>query len=202
MITEFLLKKKLEEQLSHVKEENTIYVTDLVKCPRKVKYESEYKELAISQVYAPSAILGDILHLGLENLLKENFTAEAEVETQREIQVEGRVYKIKGKADAIIKNSSGESIIIEIKTSRSDKGLPLIHHKMQLQIYLWLFNTKKGILIYITPDRIAEYEINEPLDEATIVRLAEDTITLRNSPRFNWECKYCIFSVICPAKLT
>ncbi|ACP38853.1 CRISPR-associated protein Cas4 [Saccharolobus islandicus] len=202
MITEFLLKKKLEEQLSHVKEENTIYVTDLVKCPRKVKYESEYKELAISQVYAPSAILGDILHLGLENLLKENFTAEAEVETQREIQVEGRVYKIKGKADAIIKNSSGESIIIEIKTSRSDKGLPLIHHRMQLQIYLWLFNTKKGILIYITPDRIAEYEINEPLDEATIVRLAEDTITLRNSPRFNWECKYCIFSVICPAKLT
>jgi len=202
MITEFLLKKKLEEQLSHVKEENTIYVTDLVKCPRKVKYESEYKELAISQVYAPSAILGDILHLGLENLLKENFTAEAEVETQREIQVEGRVYKIKGKADAIIKNSSDESIIIEIKTSRSDKGLPLIHHKMQLQIYLWLFNTKKGILIYITPDRIAEYEINEPLDEATIVRLAEDTITLRNSPRFNWECKYCIFSVICPAKLT
>jgi CRISPR-associated exonuclease Cas4 len=202
MITEFLLKKKLEEQLSHVKEENTVYVTDLVKCPRKVKYESEYKELAISQVYAPSAILGDILHLGLENLLKENFTAEAEVETQREIQVEGRVYKIKGKADAIIKNSSDESIIIEIKTSRSDKGLPLIHHKMQLQIYLWLFNTKKGILIYITPDRIAEYEINEPLDEATIVRLAEDTITLRNSPRFNWECKYCIFSVICPAKLT
>lgn len=183
MITEFLLKKKLEEQLSHVKEENTIYVTDLVKCPRKVKYESEYKELAISQVYAPSAILGDILHLGLENLLKKNFTAEAEVETQREIQVEGRVYKIKGKADAIIKNSSGESIIIEIKTSRSDKGLPLIHHKMQLQIYLWLFNTKKGILIYITPDRIAEYEINEPLDEATIVRLAEDTVTLRNSPR-------------------
>ncbi|QXJ30687.1 CRISPR-associated protein Cas4 [Saccharolobus shibatae] len=202
MITEFLLKKKLEEQLSHVKEENTIYVTDLVKCPRKVKYESEYKELAISQVYTPSAILGDILHLGLENLLKENFSAEAEVETQREIQVEGRVYKIKGKADAIIKNNSGESIIIEIKTSRSDKGLPLIHHRMQLQIYLWLFNTKKGILIYITPDRIAEYEINEPLDEATIVRLAEDTITLRNSPRFNWECKYCIFSVVCPAKLT
>ncbi|MCH4814215.1 MAG: CRISPR-associated protein Cas4 [Saccharolobus sp.] len=202
MITEFLLKKKLEEQLSHVKEENTIYVTDLVKCPRKVKYESEYKELAISQVYTPSAILGDILHLGLENLLKENFSAEAEVETQREIQVEGRVYKIKGKADAIIKNNSGEIIIIEIKTSRSDKGLPLIHHRMQLQIYLWLFNTKKGILIYITPDRIAEYEINEPLDEATIVRLAEDTITLRNSPRFNWECKYCIFSVICPAKLT
>ncbi|QGA55159.1 CRISPR-associated protein Cas4 [Sulfolobus sp. E5-1-F] len=202
MITEFLLKKKLEEQLGHIKEENAIYVTDLVKCPRKVKYESEYKELAISQVYTPSAILGDILHLGLENLLKENFTAETEVETQREIQVQGKVYKIKGKADAIIKNDNGESIIIEIKTSRSDKGLPLIHHKMQLQIYLWLFSAKKGILIYITPDRIAEYEINEPLDEATIIRLTEDTITLRNSPRFNWECKYCIFSVICPAKLT
>ncbi|AAK43340.1 CRISPR-associated protein Cas4 [Saccharolobus solfataricus] len=202
MITEFLLKKKLEEHLSHVKEENTIYVTDLVRCPRRVRYESEYKELAISQVYAPSAILGDILHLGLESVLKGNFNAETEVETLREINVGGKVYKIKGRADAIIRNDNGKSIVIEIKTSRSDKGLPLIHHKMQLQIYLWLFSAEKGILVYITPDRIAEYEINEPLDEATIVRLAEDTIMLQNSPRFNWECKYCIFSVICPAKLT
>ncbi|WP_338599380.1 CRISPR-associated protein Cas4 [Sulfolobus tengchongensis] len=202
MITEFILKRKLEDYLSHVRDENTIYVTDLVRCPRKIKYENQYKELSITQVYEPSAILGDLLHIGLETLLKNNFNADAEVEAERNIQVLGKTYKIKGKADVLIKNENDKKIVIEIKSSRSDKGLPHIHHKIQLQIYLWLFSAEKGILVYITPDRITEYEVNDPLDEATIIRYAEDIITLRNAPKFNWECKYCVFSAICPSKLS
>ncbi|MEM1600044.1 MAG: CRISPR-associated protein Cas4 [Sulfolobaceae archaeon] len=197
MITELLFKKKLEEYLSHTKEENVLYVTDLVRCPRKIRYESEYKELTISQIYEPSAVLGDLLNRGLESILKEAYNAEIEVEKEKEIQALGKTYKIKGKADAILPDSK---TVIEIKSSRSDKGIPHLHHKLQLQIYLWLFEARNGILIYITPDRVTEYEINQPLDDSTIIRLVEDTITLKNSPRFEWECKYCIFSVLCPIK--
>ncbi|BDC00171.1 CRISPR-associated protein Cas4 [Saccharolobus caldissimus] len=201
MITEFLLRKRLEDYLSHTKDQNTLYVTDLVRCPRKVKYESEYKELAINQIYEPFTLLGDLVHMGLEGLLKDRFNAEIEVEKEKEVQALGKPYKIKGKADAII-TDKGEKIVIEIKSSRSDRGIPHLHHKLQLQIYLWLFEVKRGILVYITPDRITEYEINEAMDDSTIIRLVEDTITLRSSPRFEWECKYCIFSVLCPFKKT
>ena len=153
--------------------------------------------MTISQIYEPSAVLGDLLHRGLESILKEAYNAEIEVEKEKEIQALGKTYKIKGKADAILPDSK---TVIEIKSSRSDKGIPHLHHKLQLQIYLWLFEARNGILIYITPDRVTEYEINQPLDDSTIIRLVEDTITLKNSPRFEWECKYCIFSVLCPIK--
>ncbi len=199
MITELLLNKKLEEYLSHSKETNTLYVTDLIRCPKKIKYEEEYKELAISQVYEPSTLLGDLVHAGLENFIKTNLNAEIEVENEKELQVLGDTYKIKGRADAIV-NVNDQKVVIEIKSARSDRGLPHLHHKMQLQIYLWLFGTKKGILVYVTPDRITEYEVNDPLDESTIIRLIEDTITMRGAPRFEWECRYCIFSIICPSK--
>ncbi|AOL16304.1 CRISPR-associated protein Cas4 [Sulfolobus sp. A20] len=199
MITELLLKKKLEEYLSHSKETNTLYVTDLIRCPKKIKYEEEYKELAISQVYEPSTLLGDLVHAGLESFIKTNLNAEVEVENEKELQVSGKAYKIKGRADAIV-NINDQKVVIEIKSARSDRGLPRLHHKMQLQIYLWLFEAKKGILTYITPDRITEYEVNDPLDESTIIRLIEDTITMRGVPRFDWECRYCIFSIICPSK--
>jgi len=46
MIVERIYNHKLQDYLNHKKEENVIYVTDLVKCPLKKKYENEFKELA------------------------------------------------------------------------------------------------------------------------------------------------------------
>ena len=200
MIVEKILKKKLEEYLSHVKEENTLYVTDLVRCPLKNYYEKIYKELAMSEVFTPSAILGDFVHVGLEDFIKNNFTnAQAEIDAEKVIPVDDKQIKIKGRVDAIAE-IDGEKTVIEIKTARADKGLPHEHHKAQLQIYLWLTGIKKGLLVYITPDRITEYTVNEPLDDAVVIRLAEETLKMTKMPRYSWECKYCVFSSLCPYK--
>ena len=200
MLVEKILKKKLEDYLSHQKEENTLYVTDLVRCPLKNYYEKEYKELAMSEVFTPSAILGDFVHAGLEDFIRNNFpNAQTEVELEKEIPVNNKQVKIKGRVDAIAE-IEGEKTVIEIKTARADKGLPHEHHKTQLQIYLWLTGIRKGLLIYITPDRITEYPVNEPLDDSVIIRLAEETLNMNRAPRYSWECKYCVFASLCPYK--
>ncbi|MCG2909640.1 MAG: Dna2/Cas4 domain-containing protein, partial [Stygiolobus sp.] len=100
-------------------------------------------------------------------------------------------------ADAIIQQNN-ERIVVEIKSAKGDKGLPLEHHKAQLQLYLWLFNVRKGILIYVTPDRVTEYIIDQPADEVGVIRLTEETLRASKAPRYQWECKYCVFKVICP----
>lgn len=200
MLVEKIFKKKLEDYLSHIKEENTLYVTDLVRCPLKNKYEKIYKELTLSEVFTPSAILGDLVHAGLEDFIKNNFSnAQVEVELEKDIQVNDRPIKIKGRMDAVAE-IDGERTVIEIKSARADKGLPHEHHKVQLQIYLWLTGLRKGLLVYITPDRVTEYEIKEPIDEAGAIRLVEETLKGNKAPRYPWECKYCVYSNVCPSK--
>ena len=197
MIVEELFKAKVEESKKYSKGPNEVYVTDLVRCPLKAKFEGLYPELKEAENYSPAAILGDLVHRGLENFLKEKFNAEIEVEGSRTVEINGKSVTVKGRADAIT-----QDYVIEIKTSRADKGLPHDHHVLQLRLYLWLFNRKKGILLYVTPDRVTEYEVSDPPDEAEVLRHLEDFLNIRYAPKFKWECNYCPFSVLCPNKVT
>jgi len=199
MIVERIYSRKLQDYLQHKREENTIYVTDLLRCPLKLKYESQFRELTSGDFFIPAGIMGDFVHVGLEDFLKKEFDAKVEVEGIKEVNVEGKTIIIKGRADAILEKD-GEKIIVEIKSSRADKGLPFEPHKVQLQIYLWLFGARKGVLIYVTPDRITEFEVSEPIDESILLRLVRETIEARKAPRYPWECGYCRFNIICPNK--
>ena len=199
MIVERIYNHKLQDYLSHKKEENVIYVTDLVRCPLKIKFESQYKELALTDFFIPAGVMGDLVHTGLQQFLKKEFNADVEVNGEKEVSIDGKTIKIKGRADAIIQKD-GDKVVVEIKSARADKGLPLEHHRIQLQIYLWMFEAKKGILVYITPDRVTEYEIDEPLDDAVVLKLVEETVKVSKSPRYFWECSYCQFNIICPNK--
>nr|WP_234097619.1 CRISPR-associated protein Cas4 [Sulfolobus islandicus] len=196
MIIEELFKEKISEAKQHQRNEGEVYVTDLVRCPLKAKYELLYPELKDAEAYTPSFILGDLVHKGLEEFLKEKFNAELEVEGAKQLQIDGKTITLKGRADALTND-----YVIEIKSSRADRGLPHEHHILQLRLYLWLFNKSKGVLVYITPDRITEYEINNPPDEAEVLELVEDFMKAKNAPKFKWECGYCTFSVLCPRRM-
>ena len=196
MIVEELVNSKISDTLTHIREENTFYITDLVRCPLKIKYELTYKELFVAESVKPATILGDLVHTGLEKVLSEKFNAKVEVEGEKTVTIDQKVYKIKGRADAIVEKD--KKTVIEIKTARADKGIPLEHHKQQLRLYLWLFDAEEGILVYVTPDRITEYSVNDKAEEDEVIRLVEDTIRLTRVPRYNWECNYCIFNIICP----
>lgn len=194
LITRLIYGLKMKEQrerLEEAKNPEIIYVTDLVACTHKYHLRLMFPELTMK--FEPSAILGDLVHAGLEKYLeKEGF--EVEVPIEKKISVKGREYIVKGRVDAY---KPSEELVIEIKSGRTSQNLPREHHVYQLKIYLDLLDANKGILIYVTPEKILEYEINRSKDidvKSLIKSIVEDNV----HPKWSWECKYCVFQKICP----
>ncbi|RLE78715.1 MAG: CRISPR-associated protein Cas4 [Thermoprotei archaeon] len=179
--------KEHEDRLSDLKSREVLYVTDLVSCSHKRELRILYPEIYFR--FEPTAILGGLAHRGLEQyLIEQGFEVEKEFEIPFEL--DERIYRIKGRVDA-----RKEDLVVEIKTARSDQGIPHLHHVMQLQVYLVLLDAAQGILIYITPSRLAEYRIDRV--EIDLKTLVEETVYDLRHPRWSWECKYCPFSRIC-----
>ncbi len=181
IVMEKLYRRVLSDYREHFKDAtnpNIVYVTDMVSCSQKREFRIRYPELMFK--FEPAHILGDMVHIGIEGFLKEE-GFQVEVEFEKEISIDNREVKIKGRVDAL-----NENYVVEIKTARSDLGIPHDHHLMQLQIYLNILNREKGILIYITPDRIAEFSIEKtPID---LEKLVKETIENIKHPRYSWEC--------------
>ncbi|MEM0227714.1 MAG: PD-(D/E)XK nuclease family protein [Ignisphaera sp.] len=192
-------KKRLEGKLS-----NEIYATDLIYCPLKYRYQRTYSELALGTAFNPVTLYGEIIHQGLEKLLSILFgedNVRVEVEYEKNIQLDldknTYAYVIKGRIDAIVGD-----YIIEIKSGSSDRNLPYEQHIIQARIYMWLSNLDKAILLYVTPNRIVEYQITGTMSDKEITELVKSIITGQPAPRYIWECKYCIYSILCPFKRT
>jgi len=176
-------RKRLEDMVNP----KIVYVTDLVSCSQKRAFRIMYPELTFK--FDPTLLLGELVHIGLEEILKEH-GFECEKDFSKTISG----YEVRGRVDAI-----NDKCIVEIKTARSDKGLPHEHHIAQLQIYLNMLERDVGILVYVTPDRIAEYVVNR--DNIDVETLLKQTVENIKHPRYEWECRYCIFSKICPYRV-
>ncbi len=200
-LVQLIYQLKLKEMQEHRREKNVYWVTDLVRCPLKRYYEITYPELITSQVFTPPFIQGDLIHKGLERLLKEAFPegkVSVEVEGGKEVVLpDGKKVTVEGRADAII-SSDDEKIGVEIKSLRSDVGIPLDHHVDQVRAYNWLFNLSYSILIYVTPERITQYMVSDKFSEGEVI----ERILSNKAPRYPWECTYCPYSVLCPNKVT
>ncbi len=198
-IIKLLYEAGKEEKEKHKREEGVYWVTDLVRCPLKRVYELTYPELTAKEVFTPVFVVGNIVHWGIEWFLRERLgdAVKVEVEGSREVILpNGDKVIIKGRIDAIVDMGEGIRIGVEVKTSRSDVGIPQIHHRDQVRIYNWLFNLSKTILLYITPERVTQYEISERATDEEVISRILDT----RGPRYSWECNYCAFSVLCPNK--
>ncbi|RLG78121.1 MAG: CRISPR-associated protein Cas4 [Thermoprotei archaeon] len=200
-IVENLFRWKVEEfkEKAEKKLENEIYVTELLMCPLKPRLFKKYPELALARIFEPVLIMGDLLHRGAEQVLKEIFgedNVDVEVEVEREVVVEGQSYVIRGRIDAIIGDT-----IVEIKSGRSDVGIPHRHHIDQLRLYMWIKNFSKGLLLYITNDRITEYPVTQPMSDGEVMDLVRSYLEMKLVPRYSWECNYCPYSVVCPSKV-
>jgi len=209
-LTQTLFKRRFNDKKNHEKKDsNTIYVTDLLYCPLKPRLREQFKELTLAEAYNPSTLQGSLIHEGIERILIEELNAEVEVPISKEIQIEDQVYTIVGRADAIKDN-----VVIEIKTSKSDISIPRDEHILQLMIYVNMFNnnpkwnnrltqfgTFYGILLYMTPDRITEFQINMGITDDKLTELVQDYLYSRYTPKHDWECKYCVFAKVCPRKV-
>lgn len=184
--------KEYNDRLAELKDPKVVYVTDLVACSNKRFFRLQFPELTFR--FEPILILGDLIHKGLELFLtSEGYEVEKEVEEK--YSVKGLDYVLKGRIDAF---NARDSVVIEVKFSRTSQGVPHEHHVLQLQVYLNLLKAENGTLIYVTPDRILEYQVkSQPID---IEALIKETVENSVHPRWSWECKYCYFNRMCPYK--
>ncbi|MEZ0289981.1 MAG: CRISPR-associated protein Cas4 [Sulfolobales archaeon] len=192
-----IYKWRKSEREKHVREENTYYVTDLVRCPLKREYELIYPDLYAYEILSPPTIVGDMIHKGFQSLLRELYgsSVEIEVEGEKTVIVDNSVIKIKGRCDAIIKRDDSR-IGVEIKSGRSDYNIPLEHHIDQARAYNWLFDLRETYLVYVTYERVTQYRVADKMSEEEIIARIRST----SYPRYSWECSYCPFSIMCPFK--
>jgi len=195
------------EKAKHQREPGVVWVTDLVSCSLKSRYSEEYPELEASQVFEPSLVLGTIVHRSLQGFLRyvlgeeRGYAVEVEPEASAEVDLSqfqlgaGKVV-LKGRIDAILTSPEGERVGVEVKSMRGDAPLPLEHHVDQVRLYNLLFDLPATVLLYVTPDRITQYEVRERADWREVAQRVLEPKT----PRYPWECRYCPFAVLCPRK--
>lgn len=179
-----LFESKIAEKIEKYRnrDENVIWVSELVQCKQKAELS---KQFYILDIIEPRFVLGDLVHVGMQEFLGIYYNAETEVEFEKDLEN----YTISGRVDAIIGDT-----VIEIKyCSDLYENQPYEHHVQQLKLYLWLTEKEKGKLIYISPKRIVEFDVEgKPSDDEVLM-----LIDTWKSPRYEWECSYCPFAKIC-----
>ena len=88
--------------------------------------------------------------------------------------------------------------VIDIKTTSQSVSKPRDEHVVQVNVYMWMTNRKKGYLVYIIRNeniRIFEVEYDEKLIELFLhhaKKLAE-CFTKKQAPKpeYGWRCARC-----------
>lgn len=194
-ITKIIYDAKLEEfvkRLEELQNPSIYYVSDLIYCPLKRRFRLRFPYLSF--VFEPVAVLGELVHKGLQGMLSSR-GYEIEYEVAKRVPLDNGEATVKGRVDAL---SSEE--VIEIKTSRGPaEKLPYPHHLLQVRLYMELTGRSKGVLIYLSSDKILEYRVDP--GEPVLEKLLRETADASVAPRWEWECKNCVFSRICPQRV-
>jgi len=146
MIKEEIIKayRKMEEQHPK-KEENTVYVTDLLHCVIRPREE----------IPAVPLIRGTAIHEGIEKLLKEN--GEIEIDFEKEVRKQYGEYILIGKLDGLTK----DNVVIEFKSVHKPPVFPYEEHIYQVLIYMNMIGSDKGLLVYIGSNDISEFSVKD-----------------------------------------
>ena len=209
MLKEIIDKFYLDRQKD--KEQHHFYITDAGKCPRAIFFK--FKNAPRKEMEAKVLRMFDhgnhIHQLIMKPLLsmREIHVVASEVNIPP-------LEMISGRADAIL--SDGKDLyVLDIKSMNSMifKSLsePKEENINQLQLYLYFFKIKKGILLYVNKDtqELKEFLVshnadlaNKLLTELTALKkqIERNTVpaTIFGWPN-DWQCKYCQFKKICGA---
>jgi len=108
---------------------------------------------------------------------------------------DGNKYTIHAGPDVVLGDE-----VVELKyTSMPLEKIPLEHHELQLKIYMNILD-KSGRLVYLTPYGVREiyYSREEALTDREVAELARQFFIEKKSPRYDWECQYCLYKSLCP----
>jgi len=164
-----------------------LFVHELCECSNKRKMRQRFPEIERAETYNPRFLVGELI----EEALKKKFKSEGDNVYTKELNINGKIYVISGMIDIIDPETK---IPIEVKYQTFLQGKPYEHHVLQLRLYMWLVNVKRGELLYVSPEGIKFFIIQKPLTDKEVIKLMEK----EKSPRWpEWECCYCPYQQFC-----
>jgi len=207
-VSTLLFRWKYAESKKHERRPGVVWITDLVSCPLKRKLSEMYPELSEADPFNPVTLEGDIVHIGLEKLLKDIYGDRFQAEVEGEKKVSG--VTVRGRIDGLIDKVYG----IEIKSVKGDYRTPHTHHVMQALLEMWLFDLLEVEIVYVSRDSVLSYivsdRVNRPEWSENYIlkdRLTDNDVAKmiadNTAPRYpEFECRYCSFAFCCPAKVS
>jgi CRISPR/Cas system-associated exonuclease Cas4 (RecB family) len=187
------MKQKYIEERERLREKfakegkKLFFVHELCECSEKRKMRLRFPEIERAITYNPRFALGQLV----EDALKHRFQNEGENVYMKELQMNDEIYVISGMIDI---NDPETKTPIEIKYQTSLQKSPHEHHVLQMRTYLWLLNTKRGEIIYISPEGLKTYSVSEPLTDEEVKALIKE----EKAPKWpEWECQYCPYQQFC-----
>ncbi|MCW1292950.1 MAG: PD-(D/E)XK nuclease family protein [Candidatus Parvarchaeota archaeon] len=198
-----------------VRDKSVFSASDAGQCLRYLyysyKFPKEEREEKL-KIYA----LGNKVH----DLVKEAFANYnkiygdfKELYFEYPLEIALNSYKIKGRADIVIKTFSNELIIIELKSSSDISKIsePEESHIWQTMLYMKGINANKGIIVYIEKSnlKIKQFSVsfNETIYENIVKRYEKLNSYLREEKlppaefyfdnEKSWMCKTCMYREEC-----
>jgi len=183
MILEELVNRIVDHmQLKYERELGALHVRDIISCREKLRYEDVYPVLHRSLYFKPAILLGELVHVGLENFYPPDLRPQKVTRLLHGKEIVGHV-------DGVT-----ETIALEVKYQRVLPQAAHDHHMLQAQAEAWVAEKDKAVLLYVTPEGWREFTF-EPLstDEMALY------VSKGFAPRWpKWECRYCAFGGVCP----
>ena len=189
-------KNKLRELFNSLNITNyeIVHVAELIKCRQQCLFEEQFiktPEDYAKYCFKVSMMFGD----AIERQLIELLHLPKGYLTFKKVEVGSKIYIIVGTCDAIL-----DDYIIEIKTRtkyEQDKLFSLPLQISQTKLYAWLYNKPYGVLILVHPNDVTVF-----VEKAYSDNEVKDLILTWSSPRYPFECIFCIFKDVCRLKQT
>ncbi|MBO3768084.1 MAG: hypothetical protein QXS21_03155 [Thermoproteota archaeon] len=185
-----LLKKYLDErervrEIWKAKGKEVVFVHELCECAYKRKLRLIFPEIEKASFFNPRFLVGHFIELAVKILLND----QKDHLVSKELFVNGKQLLVCGHIDAIF-----NELPVEIKYQTDLQGIPHEHHILQLKLYSWLSNSSFGLLVYISPEGVKIFKIENDLNDEKVIELFRK----ESSPMWvEWECNYCVFERFC-----
>jgi len=186
-----------------------IHASAIGKCERELYYDAFLREKKFEPRIMRIFENGDSFH---RRMIRTLYRLKDIRLVSSEISISNNDL-VKGTCDAII-SMNNENYIVDFK-SINDFGFKVLdkpkeEHKMQILIYCYFFNIKKGIIIYENKDTqelkefIIDYDekyVKLLLDKIKFINECIKNKILPSKPEFRederWKCNYCRYRKYC-----
>ncbi len=190
------------------------YPSEIGNCIRKVWYTYNYP-LEIDPSLRRVFWLGDVLHDFIVQVLKSRKNESVELlRAEMPFRVDMGSFLISGRVDDLLLiKTENTKLLVEVKSCKSINRIkrPMLHHKTQLQFYMYATRVHKGVLLYIDKATLKtkSFEVKFSAKRGKQIlnkfralhkHLTKKTLPAAEAKRskgMEWMCRYCEYKEKC-----